>query len=130
MPATTLPASHHHHSCTSHSTSPRTTFSPSVARYPYRPTHCPLPPPESPRRMHELRGDQAPTSPYANMSIPFFDRAEANSLSELAGREYRSLAESVSTDGLVARLRETDRAAMQKVKGSSQPQSVSQTQKT
>ncbi|GAA5934905.1 hypothetical protein JCM3775_001674 [Rhodotorula graminis] len=124
MPATTLPASHHHHSCTTDSQSP------SVARYPYRPSHCPLPPRESPRRMLEHRGDQGPTSPYANMSIPFFDRAEASSLSELAGREYRSLAESVSTDGLVARLRETDRAAMQKVKGSSQSQSVSQTQKT
>ncbi|BGP38771.1 hypothetical protein JCM10450v2_002725 [Rhodotorula kratochvilovae] len=69
--------------------------------------------------MHDLRTDGAPTSPYANMAIPFFDRGEASALSDLAGREYRSLAESVSTDGLVAKLREHDKAAMSQAKGGS-----------
>ncbi|GAA6058077.1 hypothetical protein JCM3770_002251 [Rhodotorula araucariae] len=69
--------------------------------------------------MHDLQGDGAPTSPYANMAIPFFDRGEANALSALAGREYRSLAETVSTDGLVAKLREHDKAALSQMKDAS-----------
>lgn len=78
--------------------------------------------------MHELQSD-GPTSPYANMSIPFFDRGESNALGEIASREYRSLSETVSTDGLVARLRENDKAALHKLKGGKPVQADSQPKK-
>jgi hypothetical protein len=67
--------------------------------------------------MHQLQGDKSPSSPYANMDVPFFNRLE--SLDVLARREaeFRSLSENVAFEGLVVRQREQDKAYVQQTKG-------------
>ncbi|GAA6000102.1 uncharacterized protein JCM10292_003979 [Rhodotorula paludigena] len=86
--------------------------------------------PSQPRSMHDFRGDSAPISPYASMSIPFFDRQEAAALSEVAAREYSSLSNGVSTDGLVAKIRETDKASLHKMKNPGAPVDAASTKPT
>ncbi|GAA5966025.1 hypothetical protein JCM8115_004802 [Rhodotorula mucilaginosa] len=70
--------------------------------------------------MHQLASDRTPTSPYANMSIPsysFFDRQEADELSQLNQRNYQSLADSVGFDSVVLKQRESDKAILAKERG-------------
>lgn len=80
----------------------------------------PLPAPPSDLSMHQLASDRTPTSPYANMSIPsysFFDRQEADELSQLNQRNYQCLADSVGFDSVVLKQRESDKAILAKERG-------------
>ncbi|GAA5969743.1 hypothetical protein JCM11641_008025 [Rhodosporidiobolus odoratus] len=64
--------------------------------------------------MHDQSGLAPPTSPYANMNIPVFDRLESSELSSLAQREYESMITSDSDAGLVLATREADKAFQSK----------------
>lgn len=82
-----------------------------------RPTFEPLPLPPVPQSMHQLQADQSPSSPYANMDVPYFDRRESLDVLAMREAEFRSLSENIAVEGLVVRQREQDKAYVQKAKG-------------
>ncbi|BGP30884.1 hypothetical protein JCM10296v2_002643 [Rhodotorula toruloides] len=103
--------SHHRVASTAASANPvRTRTSP-------RPTFEPVPLPPVPQSMHQLQADQSPSSPYANMDVPYFDRRESLDVLAMREAEFRSLSENIAVEGLVVRQREQDKAYVQKAKG-------------
>ncbi|PRQ73041.1 hypothetical protein AAT19DRAFT_15794 [Rhodotorula toruloides] len=69
------------------------------------------------KSMHQLQADQSPSSPYANMDVPYFDRRESLDVLAMREAEFRSLSENIAVEGLVVRQREQDKAYVQKAKG-------------
>lgn len=67
-------------------------------------------PAPSPAFMHQVASDATPTSPYAQMRIPFFAPEEMAATSSLNKRNYQSLADSIGFDSVVLKQRESDRA--------------------
>ncbi|GAA6014242.1 hypothetical protein JCM10207_006144 [Rhodosporidiobolus poonsookiae] len=67
--------------------------------------------------MHTAPGSPQPTSPYANLSVPYFDRRESVELSSLAQREFEALTSGPSAAGIALKTRESDKAYVEKMTG-------------